>query len=673
MDPVALQVLHHVLDARRAGSVEKVALPGMDLRGAQLMRADLVGADLSGAGLDYAQLAGAKLGNADLSGALLTHADLAGADLTSADLQNADLSNARLEGACLAGADLRGANIAGVIGEPTSIAGATIDQAMCIRSRLPDADIVGLWTGGAIIDDLEHFDSLMIRGACSQASEEIASDAGPPTRRVSHIEVEARKQRLQQDDEMPPSARVSAEVVRLVAMPSDDAPPMSMRSLKLVATVLTPDMVRAPAWKKGDKVMGVELSSEIGQGNAAVVWQGVDASGATVAVKLFKALRASVGLSLPAFRRGVAVMNRLTASPEVKEDVVQLRCVSLNKLGMVMNHAANGSAVDLPALNWKVKSALEFFVRLCETVKTAHDHGALHRCLKPSNVLLDADLNPTLCDFDMVDFPTLAAESRDVGGYGLYAAPEELLGQGTQSPTADIYSLGRILHFLLLGAPPTKTVGIAPELDELKAQPAGLVRIIRKCTVRAPEGRYQQVSMLLDDIDNYEDYENVGLGGGPEANFMPYRLSSLSHRTPWMGQLESSEMPKPKTAGKQRPNKRGGKKGRGKNAPPAPNPLGLSRSTEKLIGMIGSLLLLASLVVVLMTTKPSASLVSQMRILSAVAGVAMSLLIPPATSGAAMWRFVGMLLCGGALFMADLPGLAAPPNVPPVLKNTPRP
>ena len=535
MDPVALQVLHHVLDARRDGSTEKVSLPGMDLRGAQLLRADLIGADLSGAGLDHAQLAGAKLGNADLSGALLTHADLAGADLTSSDLRNADLTHARLEGACLAGADLRGANIEGVIGEPTSIAGAVIDQAMCVRSKLPDGDIISLWTGGAIIDDLEHFDSLMIRGACSQASEEIASDAGPPTRKVTDIEVEARKQRLQQDDELPPSARVSAEVVRLVAMPTDDAPPMSMRSLKLVASVLTPDMVRAPAWKKGDKVMGVELSTLIGQGNAAAVWQGIDASGETVAVKLFKALRASVGLSLPAFRRGVAVMNRLTAAPEVKGDVTQLRCVSLNKLGIVMDHAANGSAVDLPALNWKVKSALEFFERLCETVKTAHDHGALHRCLKPSNVLLDADLNPTLCDFDMVDFPTLAAESRDVGGYGLYAAPEELLGQGTQSPTADIYSLGRILHFLLLGAPPAMAVGISPELEELKAQPAGLVRIIRKCTVRAPEARYQQVSMLLDDIKNYEDYENVGLAGGPEANFHPLPTELAFAQNPLVG------------------------------------------------------------------------------------------------------------------------------------------
>lgn len=667
MDPVALQILHHVLDARRTGSTEAVSLPGMDLRGAQLLRADLVGADLSGAGLDHAQLAGAKLGRANLEGTLLTHADLAGADLTGANLRDADLTNARLEGASLAGADLRGANVFGVIGEPASIAGAVIDQRMCQRSRLPDEDIVRLWTGGVIIDDLEHFDSLMIRAACS---EDIASDAGPPTRKVTDIEVEARRQRAAQDGELPPSARVSEEVVRMVALPASDASPMSMRSLKLVASVLTPDMVRAPAWKKGDTVMGVELEEVIGEGSSAKVWRAKNAAGETVAVKLFKAPRTSVGLSLPSFRRGVAVMNRLTAAPELEGGVAEVRCVSLNKLGLVMDHAANGSATDLPALNWKVKSAVAFFERLCNTVKTAHDLGALHRCLKPSNVLLDADLNPMLSDFDMVDLPTLAAESREVGGYAQYAAPEELLGQGTQSPTADVYSLGRILHFLLLGASPAPAVGPAASLDELKNQPAGLVRIIRKATLRAPEARYQQVEELLEELGRYEDYDSVGLAGGPEANFLPYRVSSLSHRTPWLGAQADAPVERATTAAPRRqPGRK--RKGQRKEAAPASAPLGMSRNTEKLIGAVGAFLITGALVMILQQKHPTDALLFQMRVLSAVGGIGMSLLIPPAAKNGAMWRLVGMALLGGAVFMADLPGLAAPPKSPPVLNAQP--
>lgn len=674
MDPAALQVLHHVLDARRAGSTDAVSLPGADLRGAQLLRADLIGADLHGAGLDHAQLAGAKLGRANLDGALLTHADLAGADLTGASLVGADLSHARLEGAVLAGADLRGANVDGVIGEPASIAAVLIDQAMCIRSNLPDADIVQLWTGGAIIDDLEHFDSLMIRGACSQVAEDLASDAGPPTRRISDIEVEARKQRLSQDDEMPPSARMSAEVLRLVAMPDGDAP-MSLRTLKLVAPILTPDMVKAPAWKAGDTVLGISLESVIGEGNAAAVWLGRDPSGEPVAVKLFKALRASVGLSLPAFRRGVSVMNRLTGPDDAEGGVMQLRCVSLNKLGVVMDHASNGSAQDLPALQWKVKSAVAFFDKLCRTVERAHERGALHRCLKPSNVLLDADLKPILCDFDMVDLPTLAAESRDVGGYRAYAAPEELLGHGTQSPTADVYSLGRILHFLLLGEPPAAPVGAALALDDLKSQPAGLVRIIRKCTMRAPEARYQQVAQLCDELGRYEDYENVGVAGGPEENFLPHRVSSLSHRTPWLsgGQRaplrESARPPRERT----RPRPDRPDRPRPRTHASEPDPLGLSRNTEKLLGAIGLILVFVSLVAVMLSNNPAPSLVRQMQALSGLGGMLTSLLMRRATSRALFWRFAWMVIAAGGLYMANLPGLAAPSQAPPIPKPKPAP
>lgn len=671
MDPAALQVLHHVLDARRAGKSTAVSLPGADLRGAQLSRADLVGADLRGAGLDHAQLAGAKLGRANLDGALLTHADLAGADLTGASLVGADLSSARVEGAVLAGADLRGANVDGVMGEPASIAAVLIDQAMCIRSHLPDRDIVQLWTGGAIIDDLEHFDSLMIRGACSQASEELASDAGPPTRRISDIEVEARKQRLEEDDAMPPSARVSAEVLRLVVMPEDDAP-MSLRTLKLVAPILTPDMVKAPAWKQGDTVLGVALESVIGEGNAATVWLGRDGSGDPVAVKLFKAPRASVGLSLPAFRRGVSVMNRLTGPDDTHGGVMQLRCVSLNKLGIVMDHAANGSAEDLPALEWKVKSAVAFFDKLCATVERAHERGALHRCLKPSNVLLDADLNPTLCDFDMVDLPTLAAESRDVGGYRAYAAPEELLGHGTQSPTADVYSLGRILHFLLLGAPPAIAVGAAPALEELEAQPAGLVRIIRKCTMRAPEARYQEVADLRHDLARYEDYESVGVAGGAENNFLPHRVSSLSHRTPWLSGKRAEPPGKPRRAQPPPDRPRPERPRRPARAPaPEADPLGLSRNSEKLVGTVGLLLVFVSLVAVMITRHPEPSLVRQMQALSALGGMLASLVMPRASSRALFWRLAWMVIGAGGLAMANLPGLAAPRAAPPIPKTSP--
>jgi len=79
-------------------------LAGIDLAGADLIRANLAGAvlrgaDLSGANLKWANLKGADLAGADLKNAILTGADLAGADLTRADLTGAVLTRANLKGA----------------------------------------------------------------------------------------------------------------------------------------------------------------------------------------------------------------------------------------------------------------------------------------------------------------------------------------------------------------------------------------------------------------------------------------------------------------------------------------------------------------------------------------------------------------------------------------------
>jgi len=662
MDPAALQVLHHVLEARRRGEPEIATLPGADLCGAQLMRADLVGSDLSGAGLDHANLAGAKLGRANLAGALFRGADLAGADLTGADLREADLSGARVEGASFADADLRGTALDGALGEPATIAGAKIDQSAAERSGLHDTDVIKLWRDGAVIDDLDAFDP-SIRNACSRRSADLASDAGPSARQVADLEAEARRHRLKEDDEMPPSARLTIEAAQIVVAkgtaPSDSLPPMSTRSLKLVAPELTPEMIASPGWGKGDTVLGVTLEQLLGEGNAGRVWRGATASGDAVAVKLFDSRKAATGLTLPSYRRGVSVMNRLMGRDGALAGTVPLRGVSLNQLGFAMDWAENGSAADLPALHWPVKSAVEFFVKLCQAVARAHDEGVLHRCLKPSNILLDDDLNPLLADFDIVDLPTLAAQSRDMGGYGPYAAPEELLGTGTQSPTADVYSLGRFLYFLLAGQEPDEPVADVPELGALKSQPAGLTRIIRKCTLRAAEARYQDIGELVADLDNYEDYEAVGVGGGAaETNYLPYRVSSLQHTRTWLGGKGGRKSEPP---ARERPARRPSRRRRKQQAREQEEAAAQARQRDKSIGALGAVLLLASLLVVAFTGGTATSgMLMTMQLLSAVGGAMASWLIPPFVERMALWRLLIAAAVGGLLLFANLPALFLP-------------
>ncbi len=636
-----MQVLQHVLAARRRGKNEVVELPGMDLRGANLLRADLVESDLSGAGLDHAQLAGAKLGRSKLQGTLLGGANLAGADLTEADLREANLKGARVEGCSLAGADLRGASIEDVIGEPATVAGARIDKAMADRSRLRDDDVIQLWSEGVIIDDLPMFDEV-VQTVCGVPG--ASSDAGPSARHVAEIETEARRQRLTEDSSMPPSARVSQAVAEAAI---DEAKqrhrPLSLRSLRLVADILTPEMLAAPSFAEGDRVMGVTLEKKIGDGNVAVVFRAKTDDGDEVAVKLFKTHMTNQGLCLPSFRRGVQVMNRLTAKQV--DGVVPLIAVSINRLAMLMPLAENGSASDLPALNWPIKTIVEFVERLCAILQAAHETGALHRCLKPSNVMLDGDLNPLVTDFDVVDLPSFGGTA-GVGGYAAYAPPEELLGQSTQSPTSDVFSLGRILAFLLLGEHPRATAEAIPLLDDIDA-PEGLVRIIRRCTARAPEHRYQTVADLAADLAKYDDAAAVGIGHDDDTSFMPAAVSGLPHRARWLGKREGDSSPLPPPARKNTPRPRGKRK----EPEPAPAPM----RTEQLIGALGILAVLSSLLIVVLVANPSERMVGQMQMLSAAGGALMTLMLPRTISGGNVLRLFLALLLGAALYFVNLP------------------
>jgi hypothetical protein len=666
MDPAALQVLYHVLETRREGATDVVDLPGVDLRGAQLMRADLQGANLSGAGLDHTNLAGSKLGAAKLGDALLRWADLGGADLTGADLSGADLSWARVEGVSFADADLRGSALEGAVGEPSTVAGARIDRATCDRSRLDDDDVIQLWRAGVLIADIEAF-SEAVQRACSPESAEVASDAGPPGRSLLDLERESRLFRLKQDQELPASARVQMDLEQLehAVATGDSIPPISLRSLRLVAPTLTPDLIRGPSWRQGDRLLGVTLENELGRGNTGIVWKGVDDDGDELAVKLFDTARATEGLALTAYRRGVAIMNRLTAASV--QGVMPLYAVSLNQLGFAMDYADNGSAVDLPTLRWQVKSVMAFFEQLCAIMVRAHEHGALHRCIKPANILLDADLNPLLTDFDMVDLPTVAAKQQDAGDYGAYAAPEELLGNGTQSPTADIYSLGRVLYFLLQGSHPEEKVADVPELETLTKQPAGLIRIIRKCTMRRPEARYQEVAELIADLERYEDYERVGVAGGAsEANYLPHRVSALRHGKQWLRSPSSAAVPAPRASLRAASSARK-RRDRGRSARSA-EPVAaarFSRAHEKLIGTVGAFIVVGSVVMVQLQDVPTSALVAQMQILSAVGALLATLWVPRIGKQAVVVRAVLAIALTVVFYMLDLPGMVAPAGLAP--------
>ena len=78
-----------------------------------------------------------------------------------------------------------------------------------------------------------------------------------------------------------------------------------------------------------------------------------------------------------------------------------------------------------------IRRAVELIAKVARTVHYAHEHGILHRDIKPGNILLDAKGEPHLTDFGLarlVESESSVTHTLDVLGTPSYMAPEQAVG-----------------------------------------------------------------------------------------------------------------------------------------------------------------------------------------------------------------------------------------------------
>src|SRR5713101_1127970 len=108
-----------------------------------------------------------------------------------------------------------------------------------------------------------------------------------------------------------------------------------------------------------------------------------------------------------------------------------------------------------------IRHAAELIAKLARTVHYAHEHGILHRDIKPGNILLDGKGEPHLTDFGLarlVESESSVTHTLEVLGTPSYMSPEQARGRdpagaGLTSAT-DIYGLGAVFYHLVTGHPP---------------------------------------------------------------------------------------------------------------------------------------------------------------------------------------------------------------------------
>src|SRR5437016_8099196 len=172
-----------------------------------------------------------------------------------------------------------------------------------------------------------------------------------------------------------------------------------------------------------------------------------------------------------------------------------------------------------------IRQAAELIAKVARTVHYAHEHGILHRDIKPGNILLDAKGEPHLTDFGLarlVESESTVTRTMEVLGTPSYMAPEQAVGNNAGvSSVTDVYGLGAILYQLLTGQPPfaggTTYETIKLLLDTEPRQPRllnpkidrDLSTICLKCLEKNPNRRYSSALALAEDLEHRLKHEPI--------------------------------------------------------------------------------------------------------------------------------------------------------------------
>jgi serine/threonine protein kinase/tetratricopeptide (TPR) repeat protein len=175
----------------------------------------------------------------------------------------------------------------------------------------------------------------------------------------------------------------------------------------------------------------------------------------------------------------------------------------------------------------QVRRAAELIAKLARTVHYAHEHGILHRDIKPGNILLDAKGEPHLTDFGLARLTETESDvtrTTEVLGTPSYMAPEQARGNsaaaGLTSAT-DVYGLGAVLYHLLTGHPPFvggttyETVRLVSATEAREPRHLNpkvdrdLSTICLKCLEKDPQRRYSSALGFAEDLEHWLKHEPI--------------------------------------------------------------------------------------------------------------------------------------------------------------------
>lgn len=193
------------------------------------------------------------------------------------------------------------------------------------------------------------------------------------------------------------------------------------------------------------------------------------------------------------------VFRRFSGSAEVYKKLLCVSCPNLPRIfevgeqngqTAVLEEYIQGDTLSflLQGGTLRAEEARRIVRQLCFALRVLHELGAVHRDIKPDNVMMRGG-EAVLIDFDAARLCREACEQdTQILGTTGYAAPEQY-GISQSDARADIYALGVLLNIMLTGEHPSRRLA-----------PGKMGRVVQKCTMTNPEKRYKSVLRLIEAL-----------------------------------------------------------------------------------------------------------------------------------------------------------------------------
>lgn len=185
------------------------------------------------------------------------------------------------------------------------------------------------------------------------------------------------------------------------------------------------------------------------------------------------------------------------------------------------------------------KARVELLAQIADVVQKLHEHGVMHRDIKPDNIIIRRDGRAVIIDFGIASLfrqeadGSITTPGAPIGTIG-FMSPEQAQGETAKFSTrTDVYGLGATACLILTGKTPHDVDTAWHEAVRRTAQdpprnplvldpnlPTPLAQIIARATAQHPEDRYPVASLLADDLRRWLRDEPI-----------------LWQKTPWLTRL----------------------------------------------------------------------------------------------------------------------------------------